>query len=55
MFFHSTMEWLHPYVTTTSFRLIVLRNSVEETFLSKGTSVTMKHTSHPVTEKGNKK
>ena len=54
-FFHSTMEWLHPYVTTTSFRLIVLQNSVKETFLSKGANVTMKHTSHPVIEKCNEK
>ena len=28
-YFHRTLEWLHPYVPTTSFRLIVLWNKVE--------------------------
>ena len=28
-FFHSAMEWPHPYVPTTSFRLMRLQNWVE--------------------------
>ena len=37
------------YVPTTSFKLMALRNiMLEEVLLSKGASVTIKQTSHPV-------
>ena len=53
MFFPLYTEVAPPiYVSTTSFKLMTLRNiMVEEALLSRSVSVTLKQTSHPVSSK----